>query len=394
LKFLRELYDELLPNFSSACFNVGCDEPWDLGRGQTHDACRRRGHGRIYIDYLKQIHQLVCARGRRMQFWGDIILKYPTLIPTLRTFRCDSRRDESDRDTWLPENETANIIALNWGYEANHPFDREARRFARSRIPFYVCPGTSTWMTLVGRNDNALLNLRRAAAAGRRHKAIGYLITDWGDGGHPQPLAVSFVSYAAGASLSWCAASFSEKLLIPVLSRDVFGDSSWRVAKATLALGVAHRKLGYLEANATPLGAVIAAPEKGSRELFCYKGPKYHRWIRTINLHATLQALRRQLKLLRQVRPGSRVSKILIQELKLATRMAAQSCEIMLWQKACVAGERKRARSLARKGIRELRQLEKDFRGYWTERNKRCDDCTAFLRWRRDEYAAALQSHE
>ena len=31
----RELFDELLPNFSSKQCNVGCDETWDLGRGQT-----------------------------------------------------------------------------------------------------------------------------------------------------------------------------------------------------------------------------------------------------------------------------------------------------------------------------------------------------------------------
>src|SRR5437763_12565559 len=35
LPFLRGLYDELLPNFFSPHFNVGCDETWDLGRGQS-----------------------------------------------------------------------------------------------------------------------------------------------------------------------------------------------------------------------------------------------------------------------------------------------------------------------------------------------------------------------
>ena len=94
-------------------------------------------------------------------------------------------------------------IALNWGYEANHPFEREAALFAKSKIPFYVCPGTSTWQTLIGRHDNALANLRAAAKAGRKHGAIGYLITDWGDGGHPQPLAVSYLPLLAGASLAW-----------------------------------------------------------------------------------------------------------------------------------------------------------------------------------------------
>ena len=104
-----------------------------------------------------------------------------------------------------------NVIALNWGYEANHPFEKEAAQFAKAKIPFYVCPGTSTWQTLIGRHDNALANLRAAAKAGKKFGAIGYLITDWGDGGHPQPLAVSWPLFAAGAALAWNANGFDEK---------------------------------------------------------------------------------------------------------------------------------------------------------------------------------------
>ncbi len=125
-------------------------------------------------------------------------------------------------------------IALNWGYEAGHPFAREAELFAKAGLPFYVCPGTSTWMTLIGRHDNALANLREAAKAGRAHGAVGFLNTDWGDGGHPQPLAVSCLPYLAGAALSWCARSFDEELLVPVLSRDIFNDPTERLARRPL----------------------------------------------------------------------------------------------------------------------------------------------------------------
>src|SRR5690606_12232026 len=34
LEFLRGLYDELLPHFSSRMFNIGGDETWDLGQGR------------------------------------------------------------------------------------------------------------------------------------------------------------------------------------------------------------------------------------------------------------------------------------------------------------------------------------------------------------------------
>jgi len=67
------------------------------------------------------------------------------------------------------------------------------------------------------------------------------LNTDWGDGGHPQPLAVSYALFLLGAALSWGANTCDEKLLSPVLSRDVFHDPTGHAAKAALALGFAHR---------------------------------------------------------------------------------------------------------------------------------------------------------
>ena len=78
---------------------------------------------------------------------------------------------------------------------------------------------------------------------GRNHGAIGYLITDWGDGGHPQPLAVSWPMFLAGASLAWNAKNFDERKLVPVLSRDVFADSTGKIAEAAFQLGFVHRKL-------------------------------------------------------------------------------------------------------------------------------------------------------
>ncbi len=365
LPFIRGLYDELLPNFSSRYFNVGCDETWDLGRGQSQALCARRGKGRVYLDFLKQIHREVSRRGKRMMFWGDIILHHPELIKEL------------PRD----------LIAMNWGYEANHPFAKETALFAKSKIPFYVCPGTSTWMSLLGRHDNAFANLRAAARAGLRNGAIGYLNTDWGDGGHPQPLAVSYAPFLLGAALSWCAKSCDEKLLAPVLSRDVFRDPTGRTAKAALALGFAHRKFGYYEANFTPYGTVIAAPPPEARELFCRHGLKYYARIRASRVRAALAKVQKQRTLLNGARPTTPSGQVLKTELDLAARMAAQSCRIMLWQQALAAKKLTEARRQARAGIADLRAIERDFKAYWPGRNKATSaQCSPFLRWRMKDY--------
>lgn len=365
MPFLRGLFDELLPHFSSKYFNVGCDETWDLGREKSKRLCDRVGKGKVYVDFLKKIHVEVSKRGRKMMFWGDIIINHPELIRSL----------------------PRNLIALNWGYEANHPFERETALFAKSKIPFYVCPGTSTWMTLIGRHDNALANLQSAAKCGRRHGAIGYLNTDWGDGGHPQPLAVSMLPYVAGAALSWCADTFDQSLLVPVLSRDIFHDPTQRLASAALALGKAHLKFKYTAPNVTPFGAVIAAPRPASRELYCRDGLKYYARIPEQYILMALKEVDNGMEKIWSANPETSSGMTLATELLLAARMAAQSCKIMLWQQAVADGRIARAGELARQGIRELSELETQLGDYWPSRNKgTTSTCSPFLQWRIEDY--------
>jgi len=402
LPFLRGLYDELLPNFSSRFFNVGCDETWDLGRGQCKKLCDRIGKGRVYLDFLIKIHREVSQRGKRMMFWGDIILKYPKLIPELAAFGAPNTRSalRTPSDAGL-ETGAPSLIALNWGYEANHPFEKEAAQFAKAKLPFYVCPGTSTWQTSIGRHDNALANLRAAAQAGKKFGAIGYLNTDWGDGGHPQPLAVSWPMFLAGASLAWNANGLDEQELVSVLGRDVFGDAN--IAAAALNLGFAHKKLGVRAPNETPLGTVIAAPPPEERELFCRNGLKWFAKIPAKNIRTALKEIEKQRTKLNRGRQHAvpPKSRILLRELDLAARMAAQSCQFMLWQQAAAkqgggvasrrpdAAARHHYQQMARNAIRELQKIDKEFRAYWPLRNKATPKhCSEFLKWRIRNYLA------
>ena len=191
--------------------------------------------------------------------------------------------------------------------------------------------------------------------------------------------------------MSWCARSFDESLLVPVLSRDVFHDPTQHTAKAALALGFAHRKFKYFAPNVTPFGAVIAAPRPESRELFCRDGLKCYARIPERNIRAALDEVekhRAQLHRSRSTDPGRTV---LTLELELAARMAAQSCKIMLWQQAIAAGKSSRANQMARVGIRELCELEHDFRAYWPMRNKGTTaKCSPFLQWRIQDYKRGI----
>jgi len=238
LELLRSLYDELLPHFTSRMLNVGCDETFDLGQGASRQICEERGTGRVYLDFLLKVYADVQRRGYTMQFWGDIILQHPELVPLL------------PRD----------VIALSWGYEATHPFDREGASFAASGVPFYVCPGTSAWCTLAGRTDNTLGNLKSAAENGARYGAIGFLNTDWGDQGHWQVPPVSYLGYAAGAGLSWCVESNHSQPWADVVSRFAFEDASGVMGKVAYNLGNVYRAVGIEPGNSSALFWLLMYP--------------------------------------------------------------------------------------------------------------------------------------
>ena len=222
LALLDELFAELLPNFTSRRFNVGCDETVDLGQGRSKEACAARGKGRVYLDFLQQVHARVTQHGRTMHFWGDIILHHPELIPEL------------PRDA----------VALVWGYEANHPFESECAAFAQSGLPFWVCPGTSTWNSVAGRTENMRENIARAARQGLQHGARGLLITDWGDNGHWQPPVASWPGFVWGASLAWCGPSNRDLPLARALDEHILHDPAGRTGSALLALGNVYRLVG------------------------------------------------------------------------------------------------------------------------------------------------------
>lgn len=219
-ELMQELYAEMLPNFSSKYFNIGCDETVELGLGKSAPICNEKGKGRVYLEYLIKLNDEANKNGKLTQFWGDIIVNHPELIPE------------------LPQNMTAMV----WGYSASFPAGKNLPKFKEAGLDFYVCPGTSTWNSLIGRNENAFENLKNAAQMGKEYGAKGYLNTSWGDYGHWQPLSVTYPAMLIGASYAW---NYTDKAVNDLefqLNHYIFKDTTANTAKAILQLGNAYLK--------------------------------------------------------------------------------------------------------------------------------------------------------
>jgi hexosaminidase len=181
--FIDSLYTELLPNFSSKLLHIGCDEPWELGQGHSKGRVDREGKHLLYLEFLNRLFELVEKHEHRAQFWSDIIMERPDLVPQ------------------LPKNVTPVI----WGYEADSPYAEQCRIVADAGFEgnFYVAPGAGNWNSFGGRLDVARANITLAAKEGRAHGASGLLLTAWGDNGHHQPWPTLFPALILGAHASW-----------------------------------------------------------------------------------------------------------------------------------------------------------------------------------------------
>jgi hexosaminidase len=211
LALVRELLAELLEAFTSARVHVGLDEPWELPPERATD----------YLDWVAALRALPELEGREMLLWGDILANHPELVDAL----------------------PGGVTVCEWGYEDWHPFAARASTLAAAERPFWVCPGTSSWLSILGRVTNAVGNCAAAADAAQAHGGSGLLVTDWGDMGHLQYLPVSEPALAYAAAVSWCLETNRDLDLRAALDVHVFDDPAGEIGGAVMALGDLHREV-------------------------------------------------------------------------------------------------------------------------------------------------------
>jgi hypothetical protein len=178
---VRNMFGELLPNFSSEYANINMDEPFGLGTGRSKPRADEIGTGRLYLEFAEKVFDVVREHGKRILMWGDIVTKHEEIIPL------------------LPKD----VTVLDWNYESHTSFEAHCKLLSENGVPFYVCPGSSGWASITGRTENMLANIEDAARNGLAYGAGGLIVTDWGDSGHWQTLVTGYPAYAYAAGVAW-----------------------------------------------------------------------------------------------------------------------------------------------------------------------------------------------
>jgi len=252
--FAVGLVRELAESVASEMVNIGADEPFELGQGVSAPTVAERGRAAVYLEHLNRLIAPLVADGRQVLFWGDVLRRHPELVAALPSTGATAvvwNYEAPSADPGLLAGLGPELLdALGLPEDAHLGFDAHVRSYVETGYPFWVAAGTSGWNSLLGRWSNARANLLDAALVGCRHGSEGFLVTDWGDNGHLQPLGVSLLPLAYGAGVAWCAATNGGRDVTGVVDRLTGVDG---IGAILAELGDLHEMPGVATINGSPL---------------------------------------------------------------------------------------------------------------------------------------------
>ena len=178
--FIRQIYGEVVPLFPGPFFHIGADETFELGLGQTKTLAAQEGLGRVYLEHLQKIFEIMRPYHKQLMFWGDIAVKYPELL------------------TILPKD----MIAVPWEYAPKPNFEDIITPYTNAGLRVIVAPGAGNWGVIWPDLGSAFVNIRNFVRDGQKHQAIGVLNTTWNDDGESL-LDMSWPALIFGAAASW-----------------------------------------------------------------------------------------------------------------------------------------------------------------------------------------------
>ncbi len=178
--FIRQVYGEVVPQFPGPFFHIGSDEVFELGLGKTKDLATQQGLGRVYLEHLQKVFEIMQPYHKQLMFWGDIAVKYPELL------------------TILPKD----MIAVPWDYDPKPSYESIITPYTNAGLRVVVAPGAGNWREMWPDFESAFVNIRNFVRDGQKHQALGALNTTWNDDGE----ALTDMTWPAlvfGAAASW-----------------------------------------------------------------------------------------------------------------------------------------------------------------------------------------------
>ncbi|NRB49888.1 MAG: beta-N-acetylhexosaminidase [Saprospiraceae bacterium] len=161
LDFLKSVYSEMLPAFSSPYFNINADEAWDLVRGSMKSVSDSVGAGNLFGQHIQPLLSYLDKSGKRPMLWGDMLLAHPEAF------------------SYLPKGTTV----LTWEYGALKDYSAWIDPLQQRKLDFWVCPGILNSNKIIPDVQTNFTNLQHFIKEGKEKGASGVMTTIWDDGG-------------------------------------------------------------------------------------------------------------------------------------------------------------------------------------------------------------------
>jgi hexosaminidase len=178
--FIRQIYGEIIPLFPGPFFHIGSDETFELGLGRTKALAAQQGLGRVYLEHLQKVFEIMRPYNKQLMFWGDIAVKYPELL------------------TILPKQ----MIAVPWDYDPKPSYESIITPYTDAGLRVVVAPGAGDWRVIWPDFESAFINIRNFIRDGQKHNAMGALNTTWNDDGESL-VDMTWPGLVFGAAASW-----------------------------------------------------------------------------------------------------------------------------------------------------------------------------------------------
>ncbi len=250
---------ELGSAIRSRRIHIGGDEPFELGEGKSAADVAARGRETVYVEHLERLITPLVDNGYQVMFWADqfrrdrsLLARIPDgAIPVVWNYEAPS---DGGWEGFLPPDL---LTRLNLPEDPHLGFESHARLFLEAGTPFWVAPGTGSWNTFIGRNLNAATNIADAAGVGAAAGSPGFLLTDWGDNGHFQPLPVSLPSMVRGGAAAQ-GEPIDDDALVAERIDELLGCERG-VGALIDRLGCIGEQLGMVSPNSSPLFSSLLA---------------------------------------------------------------------------------------------------------------------------------------
>lgn len=178
--FLRELYGQMVTVFPSSFYHVGCDETWELGRGRTAARVQQESLGKVYVENLKRVADILKPYNKQVIFWGDITFEHPEVIKE------------------LPKD----LIVASWEYFPRPSYEKWIKPYVEAGPKVIVCPWIASTYQMMPDCEEAAANIGKFTEDGKRLGALGVNTTVWNDDGETL-YGLNWWGITYGAACAW-----------------------------------------------------------------------------------------------------------------------------------------------------------------------------------------------